>query len=230
MLILFPLLVPIPVLAIAWIFFARTESPYGSTWPSARCSMEGNGPLNIFSMTGLIVCQSLASTPFVFLLLTATLRSMNPQMEEASGASGASPLTTFRKVTLPVLLPGILAPPVILVTLITLEQFELPLIIACRRGSTCSLTASITNSIRRAAFPTTAAQPRFQFLFLALGMLALTFYNWTIRRADKFAIVTGKAYRQRQIPLGRWKIAAYALLTIYAALAVVLPAFVLIWI
>ena len=79
-------------------------------------------------MPGLIFCQALASTPFVFLLLTSTLRSMDPALEEASGASGASPLTTFRRITLPVLLPGLLAP-AILITLITAEQFELPLII-----------------------------------------------------------------------------------------------------
>ena len=101
----------------------------GSISRSARRSAStGSGPINIFSMGGLILCQALASTPFVFLLLTSTLRAMDPALEEASGASGASPLTTFRRVTLPVLLPGLLAP-LILVTLITAEQFELPLII-----------------------------------------------------------------------------------------------------
>ena len=66
--------------------------------------------------------------PYVFILLSAALRTMNPALEEASGTSGATPLTTFRRVTLPVLLPGLLAP-LILITLITAEQFELPLMI-----------------------------------------------------------------------------------------------------
>ena len=43
-------------------------------------------------------------------LLTAALRSMNPALEEASSTSGATPFTTFRKVTLRVLAPGLLAP------------------------------------------------------------------------------------------------------------------------
>ena len=90
--------------------------------------LEGSGPINVFSMGGLILCQSLASVPYVFILLSAALRTMNPALEEASGTSGASPLTTFRRVTLPVLLPGLLAP-LILITLITAEQFELPLMI-----------------------------------------------------------------------------------------------------
>ena len=66
--------------------------------------------------------------PFVFLLLSAALRSMNPSLEEASNVSGASPLKTFLRVTLPVLRPGVLAP-LVLGTLVTLEQFETPLVI-----------------------------------------------------------------------------------------------------
>ena len=90
--------------------------------------LDGNGPLNIFSMAGLILCQGVASVPFVFLLLGAAMRTMNPALEEASSASGARPFTTFFRVTLPVLRPGVLAP-LILATLVALEQFEMPLII-----------------------------------------------------------------------------------------------------
>ena len=127
-LILFPLLVPTPVLAIAWIFLMGPNAGWLNLALRGALGLDGAGPINIFSMGGLIFCQALASAPFVFLLLTSALRSMDPALEEASGASGASPLTTFRRVTLPVLLPGLLAP-VILITLITAEQFELPLII-----------------------------------------------------------------------------------------------------
>ena len=126
--ILFPLLVPIPVLAIAWIFLMGPNAGWLNLALRWATGIEGPGPINIFSMPGLILCQSLASVSYVFILLTAALRTMNPALEEASGASGAAPLTTFRRITLPVLLPGLLAP-LILITLITAEQFELPLMI-----------------------------------------------------------------------------------------------------
>src|SRR5262245_36002202 len=126
--ILFPLLVPIPVLAIAWIFLLGPNAGWINLALRAVIGLDGTGPINVFSMGGLILCQSLASVPYVFILLSAALRSMNPALEEASGTSGAPPFTTFRRVTLPVLLPGLLAP-LILITLITAEQFELPLMI-----------------------------------------------------------------------------------------------------
>jgi iron(III) transport system permease protein len=194
----------------------------------AALGLEGAGPIDIFSMGGLILCQALASTPFVFLLLGATLRAMDPALEEASAASGASPLTTFRRVTLPVLLPGLLAP-LVLITLITAEQFELPLIIG--------LPAKINVFSYRIYFelnplsslPNYGGAAALSLPFLALGVLLLLLYNRLIGRADSFVTMTGKGYRQRRLPLGPWRFPAFALLGLYVALAAILPAAVLIW-
>ncbi|MFL6799848.1 MAG: ABC transporter permease [Xanthobacteraceae bacterium] len=227
-LILFPLLVPAPVLAIAWIFLMGPNAGWLNLAIRSALGLEGSGPINIFSMGGLILCQALASTPFVFLLLTAALRAMDPTLEEASGASGAKPLTTFRRVTLPVLLPGLLAPTV-LITLITAEQFELPLIIG--------LPAKINVFSYRIYFelnplsslPDYGAAAALSLPFVVLGVLLLMLYNRLIRRSDSFVTVTGRAYRQRQLPLRRWRIPALLLVGLYLALAAILPAGVLLW-
>jgi len=122
-LVVFPLLVPSVVLAMAWILMFGPNSGFVNL--ALRALFGGaEGPLNIFSMPGLILAQAMASTPYVFLLLSAVFRSMNP----ALASSSASLWRTFFRVTLPVLRPGILAP-LILISLITLEQFDLPLII-----------------------------------------------------------------------------------------------------
>jgi iron(III) transport system permease protein len=194
----------------------------------AALGLEGSGPIDIFSMGGLILCQALASTPFVFLLLGAALRAMDPALEEASGTSGASPLTTFRRVTLPVLLPGLLAP-LVLITLITAEQFELPLIIG--------LPAKINVFSYRIYFelnplsslPNYGGAAALSLPFLVLGVLLLVLYNRLIKRADSFVTMTGKGYRQRRLPLGAWRFPALAFLSLYVALAAVLPAAVLLW-
>jgi iron(III) transport system permease protein len=227
-LILFPLLVPTPVLAIAWIFLMGPNAGWLNLVIRAALGLEAPGPINIFSMGGLILCQALASVPFAFLLLSATLRAMDPALEEASGTSGASALTTFRRVTLPVLLPGLLAP-LILITLITAEQFELPLIIG--------LPAKINVFSYRIYFelnplsslPNYGGAAALSLPFLALGLLLLLLYNRLIARADSFVTMTGKAYRQRRLPLGVWRIPALAFLSLYVALGAILPAAVLLW-
>src|SRR3982750_4241113 len=101
--ILFPLLVPGIVMAFAWTLLFAPNAGWVNVALRAALGLEGNGPINIFSMPGLILCQGIASVPFVFLLLGAAMRTMNPALEEASSASGARPFTTFFKVTLPVL-------------------------------------------------------------------------------------------------------------------------------
>jgi iron(III) transport system permease protein len=57
----------------------------------------------------------------------------------------------------------------------------------------------------------------------------LMLYNWLIRRAESFVVITGKAYRQRRIPLRRWRVWALAFVSAYVAVAAILPALVLIW-
>jgi iron(III) transport system permease protein len=227
-LVLFPLLVPTPVLAVAWIFLAGPNAGWLNAGLRSLFGFEGPGPIDIFTMPGLIVCQSLASTPFVFLLLTATLRSMNPSFEEASAASGASPTTTFRRITLPVLLPGILAP-LVLVLLITLEQFDLPLMIGLPAKIVVFSYRILFDLNPADALPNYGAAAAVALPFLALGMLLLFFYNRLIRRADSFVTVTGKAYRQRRLPLGRWRWPALVFAAFYVAMAAVVPALVLVW-
>jgi len=179
-------------------------------------------------MPGLIVCQALASTPFMFLLLAAALRAMDPALEEASAASGATPLKTFRRVTLPVLLPGLLAP-VVLITLITAEQFELPLIIG--------LPAKVSVFSYRVYFelnplgslPNYGAAAALSLPFVLFGVLLLALYNRMIRRSERYVTVTGKAFRQRRLRLGAWRIPALCFVALYVAIAVALPVAVLLW-
>lgn len=229
-LILFPLLVPTQVLGIAWISLAGPNSGWVNVLLRALFGIDGpSGPLNVFSMPGLIVAQTLASTPFVFLLLTATLRSMNPSLEEASAASGATPFTTFRKVTVRVLLPGILAP-LILVLLITLEQFELPLIIGLPGGVNVFAYRILYELTPPAGLPNYGGASAVALPFLACAVLLLLLYNRLIRRAESFVTVTGKAFRQRRLPLGRWRIPALLFVVTYVAMAAVVPTLVLLWI
>lgn len=227
-LILIPLLVPTPVLAIAWIFLLGPTAGWMNVWLREIFGLTGQGPLNVFSMPGLIVCQALALTPFVFLLLTATLKSMNPSFEEASNASGASPFTTFWRVTLPVLLPGILAP-VILALLITLEQFEIPLIIG-QPARINVFSYRIWYELNPSGgLPNYGGAAAVALPFLGFGILLLLLYNRLIRRAESFVTVTGKAFRQKRLPLGKWRWPALACAGAYVALAAILPGVVLFW-
>lgn len=61
----------------------------------------------IYGFTGIFIAQILALTPVSYMVIVGMLTSINPAMEEASLTMGASRWTTMRKVTLPLLAPGL---------------------------------------------------------------------------------------------------------------------------
>jgi iron(III) transport system permease protein len=224
-----PLVLPTPILAIAWIFLFGPNAGWVNVTLRALLPFDAaHGPVNVFSMPGLILCQTLASVPFVFLLLTASLRSMDRTLEDVSAASGATAWTTLRRVTLPVLLPGMLAP-FILVLLITLEQFELPLIIG--------LPAQINVFAQRIfwelsppdGLPHYGIAAALALPFLAAGVLLLSLYNGMTKKAASFVTITGRAYATKPMALGKWQWPALLFAGSYCALAALLPAAVLLW-
>ncbi|MBN9087004.1 MAG: iron ABC transporter permease [Reyranella sp.] len=226
--ILFPLLVPGIVMAFAWTLLFAPNAGWVNVALRALLGLEGNGPIDIFSMAGLILCQGIASVPFVFLLLGAAMRTMNPSLEEASSASGARPITTFFRVTLPVLRPGVLAP-LILAILVALEQFEMPLIIGFPARINVFSTRLYFDLNPEDELPAYGKAAAVALLFLVAAIALLLVYNHLIRRAERFVTVTGKGYRPTRYALGRWRVPALAFVGFYLLVAALLPAVVLVW-
>src|SRR4029453_10069732 len=73
--ILFPLLVPGVVMAFAWTLLFAPNAGWINVMLRGVLGLGSPGPINIFSMPGLILCQGIASVPFVFLLLGAAMRT-----------------------------------------------------------------------------------------------------------------------------------------------------------
>jgi putative spermidine/putrescine transport system permease protein len=58
---------------------------------------------------GLIMAHALLGTPFVVITVTATMTSFDRSLLRAAANLGADPLTTFFKVQMPLILPGIIS-------------------------------------------------------------------------------------------------------------------------
>jgi len=61
------------------------------------------------SSIGLIIAHSLIALPWMIRLVTTSLISVPPSVEEAARSLGAGPLTVFFRVTLPVIRAGVIA-------------------------------------------------------------------------------------------------------------------------
>jgi len=61
------------------------------------------------TLPGLVIAHSFLATPYVIGTVSAVLQRFNLRLEEAALSLGASRLRTFRRVTLPVIMPGVYA-------------------------------------------------------------------------------------------------------------------------
>jgi putative spermidine/putrescine transport system permease protein len=89
-LILSPLIIPVIITAVGMYFLF---APLGLT----------NGYL------GLILSHTAIAVPFVVITVAATLQGFDANLMRAAANLGASPLTAFRRVMLPLILPGVVS-------------------------------------------------------------------------------------------------------------------------
>jgi putative spermidine/putrescine transport system permease protein len=85
-----PMIVPVVITAVGMYFFFANL-----------------GLNNTYS--GIILAHTALATPFVVITVTATLTGFDQSLIRAGASLGASPMTVFRKVTFPLILPGMIS-------------------------------------------------------------------------------------------------------------------------
>jgi iron(III) transport system permease protein len=183
-------------------------------------------PLNIYGLTGMALVEGVRLVPTAFLMMLPLLRNMDPALEEAATMSGAGPLYALRRVTLFVMLPGIVA--VVIYQLVSaLEVFDVPSIIGMPASIYIFSTRIYAALHSTSALPDYGKADALAILYLFVAVVATAVYLRVISRAERFSIVTGKGYRPRTIDLGGWRWLALALVFIYLLAAFLLPLLVL---
>lgn len=61
------------------------------------------------TLIGFVVAHTMLAVPFVITTVTTSLSGYDRTVETAAASLGAGPLTVFRRITLPLLLPGVLS-------------------------------------------------------------------------------------------------------------------------
>lgn len=222
---LFPLIAPGVLMASAWVLVLHPK--IGIINVAARNLFGIEGALfNGYSMAGMIWAQAIDQISLPFLLMAAAFRSMDPSLEEASFVSGARLTTTMRTVTLPLLLPAVLAV-FLLVFVRAIESFDVPAVLGVPAGIPVFAT-QVFLAVWDVPQDYNVASA-FGVGYLMVSLLLLYLYHRATRRSERYVTVTGKAFRPRRMQLGRWRwplsLFSLALLT----LGVGLPVFVFVW-
>ena len=59
--------------------------------------------------TGIVIAHIILGTPFVVITVTATLTGFDHSVTRAAASLGSNPVNTFMKITLPLILPGVIS-------------------------------------------------------------------------------------------------------------------------
>jgi iron(III) transport system permease protein len=227
--ILIPMAIPGLLTALGWVLLLGPRTGVVNVLLRNVLGSEApTGPLSIYSLPGLILVTGLAVVPTMFIMLSALLRNVNPQFEEAAEVSGAGTLFTARKITVPLVTPGILAI-VIYFSIVMIEFFEIPLAIGLNAGVPV-LSLQIYNLTRpEPGIPNYGLAGTYSLMGLLLGVILLYFYRRATSASEKYAVITGKSYSRQRIRLGRARYLALGFVALYLVLSVVLPFLMLLW-
>ena len=215
---------PFILYTIGWLLLLGRAGPI-NYW--LKTLLDQTGPvLNVYSLTGMIFIESLLWSPFVFLMLAAAFRSMDPTLEEASAACGARVWQTLRRISLRLLLPAFFSV-MLLIFIRTFESFEIPALVGLP-GDIRVLTTSIYLDAQKLP-PRYGSAGAFSVLLMVVVAATLYFYFRLTRDGDRFHTVTGKGYRPTRVSLGRWRYLTASGLLLYSVVLLVLPFLIILW-
>ena len=101
-LVLLPLVLPPVVGGIALLYTFGRRGLLGG-------ELDALGIQVAFSTTAVVLAQTFVSLPFLVVSLEGALRSAGQRYEVVAASLGATPTTVFRRVTLPLVLPGLIS-------------------------------------------------------------------------------------------------------------------------
>jgi iron(III) transport system permease protein len=152
----------------------------------------------IAGLPGLTIAQLLAFTPISFLVLSGVLQAVGPSLEEASQTLRSGRWRTFRRVTWPLIRPG-LANAFLIAFIESLADFGNPIMIG---GNFRVLSTSIYFAVVGAAHDEgKAAVLGLVLLFFCLGAFMLQ-RLWTGQRSYVSVSGKGDGGRPAELPLG----------------------------
>ena len=191
--------------AIAWELLAAPNS--GLLNKSFR-AVTGAGPdvhlFNIYTIEGIIFVISCYTFPYVFVLVANSLDRTPGELEDASSILGGGRWYTARRITIPLVLPALLAGALV-AFLQAMTLFGSPAILALPAGFH-TMTTKIWSLFQYPPKPELAAAASLPLLVLTVFLLRA---EHMILGRRGYSVVGGKYGAPRLIPLHRWRWPAF---------------------
>jgi iron(III) transport system permease protein len=174
--------------------------------------------LDIYTVEGLVFVMTCYAFPYAFVLTANAIERLPGDLEDASAILGGGRWRTMRRVTLPMVLPALLAGALV-AFLQAMTQFGAPAILALPAGFHV-ITTKIWSLFQYPPNPQLASAAALPLL--AVTVLLLQGQKWLLGRRG-YTVIGGKSGDARLVPLGVWRWPALAFAVSVVALPVLLP-------
>ncbi len=210
--------------ALAWALIGAPSSGFiNQAWQA----LGGKSHLiDINTAWGIAWVMALFEGSVAFVMIGAVMKSMDPSLEEASQVLGAGRLRTMLRITLPLVLPGVLGAAVFVFAEM-LGSFSAALVLGLPSRFYVVTTAMYQLvSQYPPRFPTAAAMG----VSLFAVMFAMVWIYRRIVRAGTYVTITGKAFRPRVMDVGPLRWPLLAICVGYLTVAVILPVLTIVYV
>lgn len=216
---------PPVIKGIGWILLLGPNNGVLTVWWRSLFG-QGAPVFALFSLSGMVLVEGLLLAPIAFLLAYPPLAAIDPALDEAASACGASRLETLRRVTLPMMRPALLTV-LLLATIGSLETFDVPLLIGIP-AHLQTVTTAIYESMNSGFTPDYGQASAYALMLVALIVLPLILYYRATAEQARFVTVTGKGFRPSRLALGVWRLPC-ALWTLLIPAALCAPLAMMAW-
>lgn len=180
---------------------------------------DATGPLNIYSLGGLIWVLTTFYYPYAFITISRAMEKMDPTLEEASRISGASPLKTLFTVTLPMMTPSLIAG-ALLVFVCAASCYGIPSII----GAPGKVHTVTTRIIEYYGLGTQGLNDATGMAVFLMVIAVIVLYVSDVVMAKKqYITVSGKSTRPNIVDLRKWRIPLTVIVSLFAVVVILIP-------
>lgn len=212
-------MIPPYVGAIAWL---RLLNPTVGTLNQLLMKIFNlsSAPFDIYTMGGLIWVLTSFYYPYAFITISRAMEKMDPTLEEASRISGAGPLETLRRITLPMMTPSLVAA-ALLVFVSAASCYGIPSII----GAPARIHTVTTRIIDFVYIGSQEGLTDATTLAVVLMVFAniVLFLASAIPGKRKYITMSGKSTRPNIVDLGKWRTPITVLVSLFSIIMIVIP-------
>ena len=212
-------MVPPYVGAMAWLRLLNPTVGILNQW-LAKIFNLSEMPFNIYSVGGLIWVLTTFCYPYAFITISRAMEKMDPSLEEASKISGASPLKTVATITMPMMMPSIVAA-ALLVFVSAASCYGIPSIIGAP-GNVDTVTTRIIDFVYLGSSEGLSDATTLAVFLMLVANIILYLSTFVVGR-KQYITVSGKSTRPNIVDLGKWRIPVTALVIIFAIIVVGIP-------